>query len=209
MCGRRKDAGRKCREEAPEVQKYGHGDERIADVGGQPKLPPPRGGPPLDNIWSMPDIAKSMEINSEKGSLIGAGAGPFHVFGPNCEPAPNLSWREGLDKADKQSRFAGIDRDTGSVNVRKSLSLDCALIINLSGSLVKPGLVIKITARNRKGAEKSFTECIRKGIHTAYGDSKTVSLGGVFLVRSEVTLSCHARLPLGTRANFQSRQPLE
>lgn len=55
---------------------------------------------------------------------------------------------------------------------------------NLYGSRGEPGPVLKITARKRIGPEKSFTECIRRALHALYGDSRTISLGGAFLVKS-------------------------
>ncbi|KAF2018430.1 DUF1907-domain-containing protein [Aaosphaeria arxii CBS 175.79] len=157
------------------------GNERIADVGGQPNLfPTPR----LDTIWSMKEIAKAMEMDYSKGSLIGAGAGPFHQVGRNCELVPNFSWEGGMENINNQSYIAQIAGGTGAPGVQKSPSLDCALMINLYGSSGNPGPVLKITARKRKGAEKSFTECIRKALNTAFGESRTVSLGGAFLVKS-------------------------
>jgi hypothetical protein len=157
------------------------GEEKIADVGGQPNLFP---RPRRDQTWSMVELAEAMEMSLQRGSLIGAGAGPFHVIGQNCELASNLSWQSGFEHVDNQTRFAKISNDTGAVGVDKSPSLDCGLMINLYGSLGEPGTVLHITARNRKGDEKSFSECIQKALHAAYGDSQTVSLGGVFLVRS-------------------------
>ncbi|TPX11956.1 uncharacterized protein E0L32_007454 [Thyridium curvatum] len=157
------------------------GDEKVADVGGQPNLFP---RPRLGAIWSMTDIARAMEMDPGRGGLLGAGAGPFHVVGQNCELAPNLSWRDGLDNVDNRTRYVEIDCANGAVHVAQSSSVDCALMVNLFGSSGDPGPVLKITAKRRKGAEKSFAECIRKGLHAAYGDSQTISLGGVFLVKS-------------------------
>lgn len=157
------------------------GDEKIADVGGQPNLfPVPR----LDAIWSFPDIIRAMDMNPEKGSLIGAGAGPFHHVGQNCELSPNLSWEAGLEKIKNETRSANISRSTQAVTTERCASLDCALMINLFGSNGEPGKVLKITAKGRKGPERSFTECIRKGLYAAYGDSRVVSLGGAFLIKS-------------------------
>jgi hypothetical protein len=155
------------------------GDEKIADVGGQPNLFP---RPNLESKWSMVSIGTSMDMSADKGCLIGAGAGPFHVLGQNSELAPNLSWKDGTVTND--SRFIKIDSATNAVVVDKSPSVDCGLMVNLFGSLGEPGPVLKITARKRKGQEKSFSECVRKGLHAAYGDSRTVSLGGVFVVKS-------------------------
>ena len=75
--------------------------KKIADVGGQPNLFP---RPRLDCIYSMTEIAKAMDMRSDKGSLIGAGAGPYHVIGQNCDLAPNLSWQGGLENI-KNQRF--------------------------------------------------------------------------------------------------------
>ncbi|OLN85062.1 Ester hydrolase C11orf54-like protein [Colletotrichum chlorophyti] len=157
------------------------GDEKIADVGGQPNLFP---RPRLDNIWSMAELSKSMEMSPEKGSLLGAGAGPFNIIGQNSELAPNLSWRGGLENIDNRSQVIQIRRGTGAVSVGTSPSVDCGLMVNLYGSLGERGPVLKITAKGRTGPEKSFTECIRKGLRAAYGEERTISLGGAFLVKS-------------------------
>ncbi|KAL2105566.1 hypothetical protein VUR80DRAFT_8160 [Thermomyces stellatus] len=57
-------------------------------------------------------------------------------------------------------------------------------MINLFGFSGDPGPVLKITAKTRVGPETSFTECIRKGIAATYGDSRPISLGGAFLLKS-------------------------
>ncbi|KAF9871059.1 hypothetical protein CkaCkLH20_11476 [Colletotrichum karsti] len=158
------------------------GDERAGDVGGQPNLFPI---PQLDTVWSLIDIAKAMDMDAVKGSLIGAGAGPFRDVGVNCELSPNISWEDGFDSdINNGTRYAGIDRASGEVTVKESPCLDCALMINLFGSRGDPGPVLKVTARGRRGQEKSFTECIRKALYAAYGDSQTISLGGVFLIKT-------------------------
>ncbi len=155
------------------------GDEKVADVGGQPNLFP---RPRLDTTWSLTEVASAMEMNPLRGSLIGAGAGPFHVVGQNCELVPNLRWEGQFENIDNQTWLAKmID---GKATVEKSLSADCALMVNLFGSLGEPGPVLKITARKRVGPDKSFTECIRKALLAAYGDSQIISLGGAFVVKS-------------------------
>ncbi|KAJ4991875.1 hypothetical protein SVAN01_02725 [Stagonosporopsis vannaccii] len=157
------------------------GSERISDVGGQPNLFP---RPQLDTIWNMLDLAKAMDMNDKGGSIIGAGAGPFHQVGRNCELAPNFSWSDGFKKVNNQTHFAQIKGNPPAPVVEKSPTLDCALMINLYGSDGETGPVLKITARGRKGSEKSFTQCIRKGLHQAYGDGQTISLGGAFLIKT-------------------------
>ena len=57
-------------------------------------------------------------------------------------------------------------------------------MVNLFGSSGDRGSVIKITARGRKGEEGSFTECIQKSLAAAYGNDRTISLGGVFISKS-------------------------
>jgi hypothetical protein len=156
-------------------------DERIADVGGQPNLFP---SPRLECKYSLPELAQAMEMSPERGSLIGAGAGPFHVLGTNSELAPNLSWENGFDHINNQTHFAKINKPDGSVSVQKCPSTDCALMINLFGSIGQPGPVLKITARNRTGSYKSFSECIRHALNAAYGEDSPVSLGGAFLIKS-------------------------
>ena len=156
------------------------GNEKIADVGGQPNLFP---RPRLENTWTMTDIAKGMEMDEREGALLGAGAGPFHKIGLNCELSPNLSWKDGFDNLLNKSHFIQISPETGAVSVDKSQSADCGLMVNLFGSDNQTGPVLKITAKGRKGSEGSFTECVRKALASTYGD-QTISLGGVFVVMS-------------------------
>ncbi|KAK7180516.1 hypothetical protein DPSP01_006102 [Paraphaeosphaeria sporulosa] len=153
------------------------GAEKISDVGGQPNLfPTPR----LDCKWNLLDIARAMEMAPHGGGLLGAGAGPFHIVGHNCELVPNIAWNDGFENATNSTYLAQIRQ--GEPSVEKSPSLDCALMINLYGSLGHSGPVIKITARGRVGDEKSITELMRKALANAYGD-RMVSLGGVFAVK--------------------------
>jgi hypothetical protein len=160
------------------------GDECIADVGGQPNLFP---RPRLECTYSLLDIAKTMSMDPKRGSLIGAGAGPFHHIGQNTELAPNLSWSNGFDSISNKTHVAKIDTITSRVSVEKSSTTDCALMANLFGSSGLPGPVLKITARGRKGSQKSFTECIRLALSEAYGDTRPVSLGGAFVVKAGKT----------------------
>ncbi|OJJ08817.1 hypothetical protein ASPVEDRAFT_57805 [Aspergillus versicolor CBS 583.65] len=157
------------------------GNEKIADIGGQGHLFP---RPLLDRIYTMDKIAEAMDMSPSKGSLIGAGAGPFHRVGRNCELSPNISWKQGYENVDNKTCFAQISPNTGDVSIKKSPSLECALMANLYGSESEPGPVIKITARKRRGQERSFTECIRKALVAAFGDLKTISLGGAFLIKT-------------------------
>lgn len=157
------------------------GDEKVADVGGQPNLFP---WPVLSAKYSLLDLAEAMEMREERGSLIGAGAGPFHVVGTNCELMPNIAWAAGLRNVDNRTHYASIDRNTGQPNVKRCPSHDCALMINLYGSQGLPGPVLKITAREPTSIGTSFIQCIRDTLQDAYGGSQIISLGGVFVVKS-------------------------
>lgn len=157
------------------------GNERIADVGGQPNLFP---RPRLECKFSLPSIARAMEMDSAGGSLIGAGAGPFHVVGTNSELTANISWKGSFENVDNGSHYASIDKTSGAPKMQKCPSTNCALMINLFGSLGLPGPVLKIIARGRKGSQKSFTDCIRQALHTTYGDNRPISLGGAFVLKS-------------------------
>ena len=159
------------------------GNECVADIGGQSHLFP---RPQLDKKYSLLECAQSMNMSSEQGMLIGAGAGPFHVLGQNSELAPNLSWQSGFENVNNLTRFAKIDVDAdgkAAIISRQCPSTDCALMMNLYGSAGSAGPVLKITARGRTGQQDSFTECLREALHKAYGDDRQVSIGGAFLVK--------------------------
>ncbi|KAF2437532.1 mgc81809 protein [Karstenula rhodostoma CBS 690.94] len=179
------------------------GAEKISDVGGQPNLfPTPR----LTCKWSLLDIARAMEMDPQRGGLLGAGAGPFHVVGRNCELVPNVSWKDGFDNVTNGSCLAQIKQ--GHPSVEKSPSLDCALMINLYGSLGDPGPVLRITAQGRVGGEKSITELMRKALAGAYGE-RMVSLGGVFVVkRGRAKYHIMPDFPPETELPFKSAKQL-
>lgn len=66
------------------------GNEKIADVGGPPYLIPT---PQRDKVYSLKDIASVLGLGND-AFLLGAGAGPFHVVGTNCELMPNISFEK-------------------------------------------------------------------------------------------------------------------
>ena len=155
------------------------GEECIGDVGGQPNLfPKPR----HEITFSIPSLANAMQMGKDRGSLIGAGDGPYHVDHSNSELFTDFSWQDTVVRNGNYG--AAVDPSTGAVHGRASTSDECSLMINLFGSTGTPGPVLKITARRRKGEQKSFPECIRQAILTAYGSAQPVSLGGAFLIKS-------------------------
>lgn len=159
------------------------GSESIADIGGQPNLfPEPR----FECKYDLLEIAKEMNMSPDRGQLLGAGAGPFHIIGVNSELSPNLSWENTFENVNNLTYYTKINGSDGKHEAlcEKSPSSDCALMMNLYGSTGLPGSVLKITARARKGDEKSFTECIRKALHEIYGDEQPISMGGMFVIKT-------------------------
>lgn len=165
------------------------GSPRIADIGGQQHLFP---RPILNAKYSLLSLARDMEMSHNAGFILGAGAAPFHDIGQNAELAPNLSWRAN----DKTSSFENpssltLDNGTRVIKVNRCdtticeriSSTNCALMINLYGSDGDTGPVLKINAKTRTG-EHNFTDSIRYGLQKIYGDSRPISLGGVFLLKS-------------------------
>ncbi|CAK1364653.1 unnamed protein product [Cercospora beticola] len=158
------------------------GNEKVADIGGQPNLfPEPR----LECKYDMLQIAQEMQMESKQGQLLGAGAGPFHHVGVNSELAPNLSWQDNFDNVKNLTYYTKFDGAEGkhAAICAPSPSCDCALMMNLYGSNGAPGDVLKVTARSRKGEQKSFTECIRRALAEKYGDERPISIGGMFLLK--------------------------
>lgn len=160
------------------------GSETAADIGGQANLfPQPR----LDRQYSLIECAKIMGLSPERGAIIGAGAGPFHVHGTNSELAPHFSWQDGFDNIRNLTRSARFVNSPGKAQVvgcPESGTTDCCLMMNVFGSLGLPGPVIKVTARSRRGDFGSFTDFMRHAFAKAYGTSRQISLGGVFIMKS-------------------------
>ncbi|KAL6229635.1 hypothetical protein BDW75DRAFT_92979 [Aspergillus navahoensis] len=169
------------------------GNPRIADVGGQANLFP---RPNLDAKYSLLSIARDMDMSSQTGFILGAGAAPFQDVGHNAELAPNIAWgaREGgkavdfeklgpLDVVNETRLVEVIQGQEDLINCRRAPSTNCALMVNLFGSSGLPGPVLKVTARGRTESA-SFTNAIRAGLLKVYGESRPISLGGVFLLKS-------------------------
>lgn len=155
------------------------GNTFIADIGGQPNLFP---RPLLDKKYSLLNIA-SPELG-EGGMLLGAGAGPFHVVGQNCELALNMSWTSdgGVTNLTRHAEILRT-RDGQRVGCNKTNSEECALMCNIFASEGRAGPVLKITARSRTGPFASITDVLRFAIRDHYGEETCISLGGVFVIR--------------------------
>lgn len=156
------------------------GRECIADIGGQPNLFP---DPRLDRRWSMVSCARAMGMSQTAGMMIGAGAGPWFHLGTNSELAPNFAWEGAFEDVRNETYFTKVEEGSGEPRCERSGSTDCALMMNLYGSAGVQGEVLKISAKGRKGDEKSFTECLRHALTKHYGKDRMISLGGVFVVK--------------------------
>lgn len=166
------------------------GDEKVADIGGQTHLYPL---PMKDKTYRIVTVANEMEMIVHGGGprtpamFIGACAGLYDLVGQNCEMVINNGWRQGnaCIEASDHGRYVRIDPQTKAVILENAHSQNWfGLMGNVFASHGDPGHVLKITARKRVGGEGSFTECIRKALHEAYGESQIISLGGVFAIKS-------------------------
>lgn len=160
------------------------GCETIADIGGQANLFPR----PLEHKkYSLIDCAKCMNMSSEQGCLLGAGAGPFQTLGKNFELAPILSWKKNFGNLQNLTRGASVICSSDGVNkveCAPTNSTDCAMMMNMYGCLGAPGPILKVTARGRRGDHHCFTDFMRHAIRNAYGDERQVSMGGVFIIKT-------------------------
>jgi hypothetical protein len=175
------------------------GNEKIADIGGPPYLHPL---PDFTKKYSFLQLAKVIGMNPERGFMLGAGAGPFHVVGRNSELMPNMSYSNeiGGERLVNLTKYAKVDEKGGCVcGAVPGESTDFGLMANLFCSDGDPGVVLKIVAKMRIGKE-NFTEAIQKILKAEYGN-RTVSLGGVFLIKK-------GKAMLHVMPDF-SKEPLE
>ncbi|WPH00612.1 Hypothetical protein R9X50_00344200 [Acrodontium crateriforme] len=186
------------------------GDECVADIGGQTHLYP---RPLFDKKYSLIECAKAMNMSPDQGSLIGAGAGPFHVVGQNSELAPNLSWKDGFENINNLTCVAKIDiasSSDGKAVCEQCSTTECALMMNLFGSSGLTGPVLKITARGRIGDGKSFSEFLRDALHSEWSQRRQVTIGGVFLIKTGKALfHIMPDFPAEKDLPFNSRQAVD
>ncbi|KAK7227959.1 hypothetical protein V2G26_000129 [Clonostachys chloroleuca] len=135
------------------------GDARVVDVGGPGNLYPL---PLADKSWSLKEVAKAIGLSADKGqSELG----------------------RGFDNLRNEARYIRVT-PSGGIHVDKSPSDNIGLMGNFYGSLGESGLVLKIEAEQPYVTNISFSETVRQGVHSIYGDDVPISLGGVFLVKS-------------------------
>ncbi|EFW99331.1 mgc81809 protein [Grosmannia clavigera kw1407] len=188
------------------------GRPTVADVGGQGNLfPTPR----RDKNYGLVDVAARMQLDEQRGALLGAGAGPNRVHGINSELAASLSWQGGqeaknITDCSRSIRIAADNHGHDHVQCVLSGSTECALMANLYGSLGLPGPVLRVTARGRHGNAASFPEFLRATLHDAYGPDRQVSLGGVFLFKTgRARFHVMPDFPPASALPFADRQAVE
>lgn len=159
------------------------GNRRIADVGGQGNLAPV---PDLTKKYDIMQVAHLMEMSTEDGFLLGAGAGPFHILGLNSELMPNVAYGKPAGKPSGQmqnlTHYAKIT-DSGTVcceGVGHEVT-GFGLMANFYGSEGLPGPSLHIKASSRQG-NLNFTAVIQKALKDRFGD-RLISIGGVFMVK--------------------------
>ncbi|KAL9618656.1 MAG: hypothetical protein Q9160_006623 [Pyrenula sp. 1 TL-2023] len=172
------------------------GSPCIIDVGGPKYLHP---FPNLNKKYDFLDIAAAVDerLGQEPGGrlMIGASAGPFHVLGGNAELVPNIAWDDGADevghrKVKNETRWAKVgsqgEISCGRMNTVNEPSEQASSAFGLMANLFycsgEVGEVLKVSAQGRKGP-LNFTECIRQGLRSHFGEKHPVSIGGVFLIK--------------------------
>lgn len=149
------------------------GKPRLADVGGVPYLVPIV---QTDKIYNLESVMKQVEVPD--GFAIGAGAGPYHTVGINCEMMHNMKYGK---EPVNNSHYAKIGED-GNYVLGKLPGTSCefCLMGNLLISEGKAGKVIKVSAKKRVGSE-NFVSAMRKALAAKYG-TNPVGIGGAFLL---------------------------
>ncbi|XP_035213235.1 ester hydrolase C11orf54 homolog isoform X2 [Stegodyphus dumicola] len=149
------------------------GNPCLADVGGVPYLIPVAR---TDKVYNLREIAKKLELPN--ALIIGAGAGPRHHVGTNCEMMPNIKFNE--DEFNN-THVAKIGKDGNCELVHLKDNEEFCLLGNLFASEGKSGKVIKVTAQHRKTSE-NFVSAMRKTLAEHYKD-QPIGIGGVFNIQ--------------------------
>ncbi|XP_041377004.1 ester hydrolase C11orf54 homolog [Gigantopelta aegis] len=152
------------------------GKARLADIGGPPFLLPL---PQKDKKFNFKQISKLVDLPD--AFMIGAGAGPHHVVGVNCELVCNVHVPKDKDNdLTNQSYTVKVgQKDQGCV-MEKMTCTDFCLMGNFLCSEGKPGKVLEVIASQRTGP-LNFMSCLQKTLANYYKE-KPVALGGTFLV---------------------------
>ncbi|CAG5125818.1 unnamed protein product [Candidula unifasciata] len=150
------------------------GQPRIVDIGGPDYLKP---WPQKNKLYDFQTVANLAEL--PEAFIIGAGAGPHHKVGVNCELVCNVKLGE---NASNKTHIAKVNVADGQYILEKETSGEFSLMGNFLLSEGKPGQVLEIKARNRTGDE-NFVSCIHKTLTEQYGE-KAVGIAGTFLLQT-------------------------
>ncbi|KAH9502466.1 hypothetical protein Btru_075721 [Bulinus truncatus] len=150
------------------------GQPRIADIGGPDYLKP---YPQKEKNYDFKTIAELLDLPD--CVMLGAGAGPNHKVGLNCELICNV--KVGKETINK-TRIAKIDNQTDSYVLEEESSGEFSLMGNFFVSKGKKGKVLEIKVKNRTGPE-NFVSCVHKTLSAQYGE-KAVGVGGAFLLQT-------------------------
>ncbi|XP_059145588.1 ester hydrolase C11orf54 homolog [Physella acuta] len=150
------------------------GQPRIVDIGGPDYLKP---FPQKQKIYDFDNVAKLAELPG--ALLLGAGAGPHHKIGVNCELVCNVKLGQ---RSNNKTVIAKVDENDGTYILEKDPSGEFSLMGNFLVSEGKQGQVLEIKAKNRIGSE-NFVSCVHKTLTAHYGE-KAVGLGGTFLLQT-------------------------
>ncbi|XP_031549527.1 ester hydrolase C11orf54 homolog [Actinia tenebrosa] len=152
------------------------GKPKIADIGGPPYLLPL---PQLNKVYDMNVVAEKAGIPG--GFLIGAGAGSHSFVGVNSEMMANIQVAsKENEKPVNKTRISKVNPEDGSCILQDCDCSQFALMANLLMTEGKPGKVVRAKASKRTG-NNNFITAMRLALAEHYG-SKTVGLGGVFLI---------------------------
>ncbi|KAG1659993.1 Ester hydrolase C11orf54 [Nymphon striatum] len=152
------------------------GSTRLVDIGGPPYLVP---SPKRDKVYNLPEISKLIELPG--AFMLGAGAGPCHYVGTNCEMMPNIKVGTNANEEVNNSYIAKVDEQNNSYILKKLDGCkDMCLLANLFACEGKRDKVLKIRAKRRIG-EQNFVTCMRKCLNKQFGD-KPIGLGGAFVI---------------------------
>ncbi|ELU14204.1 hypothetical protein CAPTEDRAFT_151463 [Capitella teleta] len=138
--------------------------------------------PPLDEVAKeIFDLSKVPEWTELPDAfMLGAGAGPRHVEGINCEMMTNLQVTP--DGVNNQSYIAKVGTEDNKYIVKKvDNTTDCCLLMNLFVCEGKPSKVLEVKASKRTGPQ-NYMLCLRDVLAKHYG-TQPVGLGGTFLMR--------------------------
>ncbi|XP_064459199.1 ester hydrolase C11orf54 homolog [Ornithodoros turicata] len=149
------------------------GRPRLSDVGGVPYLIPMAR---TEKIYSINDVMKCVELPD--GFVIGAGAGPHHIVGVNCEMMHNMKCGP---NAVSNTHYAKIEDEKCALGTLPPEKCEFCLMANLLVSEGKPGKVLRVSAKHRIG-EDNFVNSMRKILNKKYG-ANPVGLGGVFVIQ--------------------------